>query len=127
MTLVRGIFLLVFWLVLAASFVSAAPDALPSVPADGDRVPAIREFYGTINKVNAAMAVINQIPFDFDADRDIGPGRFVPGDYVIFRLGDDNRIVMIERTKRAVDQAQVTAELLQAVGFDASPSTRLER
>jgi len=124
-----GICLLVLGLVLAASFRAAASDAPPATAAGAAHAPALPTFlYGTINQVNGSKAVINQIPFDFDPNQDISPGRFFPGNYVFFRLGSDKKIVMIERTEQATGQVQVSEDLLhqaaasQAVGAVVSPA-----
>ena len=121
MASLRGICLSVSFLIVAASFVAAAPAAPPPASAKREHPPAPREFYGIINQVNANMVVINQIPFHFNPKRDIGPGRFSPGDYVLFRFGGDDKIVMIERAERAAAQAQITANRLHAAGFAAAP------
>ena len=129
MTLLRGVFLLAFALIAGASSVFAVSNVPLISPTTAERntPEGSQEFYGTINKVNAVTVTINQIPFVFDVQRDIGPGRFSPGDYVFFRLNNDNKIVMIERTRRAADQAEITMELLHAAGFDPSHAIQPEK
>jgi len=130
MALIRGIFLLIFCFTVAAPPTLAAPSNAPPLPSAAvkeNSAVVIREFYGTINKVTAAMAVINQIPFAFDTSRDIGQGGFSPGDYVMFRLSGNNKIVMMTRTEQTMSQDQVTADMLHAADFQSPPATQLER